>query len=370
MASIFKNGKTEKWEFVFDYYKDGKRRQVRRRGFKTKREASEHMVDLQKAVRDQAYIEPCRMTIDDFLAYWLQHIRKFQCEETTYYNNRLYVKNHIRPRIGSIKLQCLDDHTCQQFVNDMHRDGFARNTIDRVVSVLKQSLDKAVDLKLMKQNPMRKVALPRAVRKEAAVWTVEQANTFLRKTRNSRYHCAYSLALLTGMRQGEILGLRWKDIHFGKKILTVNQRLTNYGKSIKSGAKTSAGVRTISLPDRLIQVLNKQREHYERVKKERGSRFIDMDLVIFNLTNGKTVYPSNLTKRYKQDVSLAGLPHIPFHSMRHTHATMLIEQNIHVKLISERLGHSKIGVTLDIYSHVSPSMQREVADRINAILNP
>lgn len=100
-----------------------------------------------------------------------------------------------------------------------------------------------------------------------------------------------------------------------------------------------------------------------------GSEFIDLDIVIYNFKNGKTIFPSNLTKTYIKDVKKSGLPHIAFHSMRHTHATMLIEKNINVKIISERLGHSKVAITLDIYSHVLPSMQEEVANQLNEMIS-
>lgn len=302
------------------------------------------------------------------MTYWLWNVRILECEETSFYNNVLYLKNHVMPRLGQTKLQDLDPLMCQKFVNEMHEKGFARNTIDRVCTMIKLALDAAVDYKYIKENYMRKVKLPKAQKKELKIWTVEQANKFLAFTRNRRYYCVYALALMTGMRQGEILGLRWKDINFEKKTLTVSQTLTHYGKSLKSGAKTISGERTISLPEQLIRILKKQRNDYIAFKLQ-ANEFVDQDLVIYNLRNGGTVFPANLTKAYMNDVKKSGLPHIPFHSLRHTHATMLIEKNVNVKVISERLGHSKIGVTLDVYSHVLPSMQQEVADKLDEIIN-
>jgi integrase len=367
MAEPSRNDITGKWEFVFDYYIQGKRKQVRRRGFKSKRLANDELIRLQKEVQDDDYIEENKKTISEYMKYWLENIRKLECEATSYYNNLLYLKNHINPRIGKIKLQDMSPMKCQEFVNDMHNDGYARNTIDRVCTLLKLALDKAIEYKLIKENNMRTVTLPKKIKKQVKVWSLQQVNHFLNAMKDRRYYCVYAIALLTGMRQGEILGLRWKDIDFNKKLISVRQTLTHYGKEIKDGTKTISGERTISISEQLIKILNKQHQEYI-VFKSNTEEFIDMDLVIYNLKNGKTVFPGNLTKRYIDDVKRAGLPHIRFHDMRHTHATLLIQQNINVKVISERLGHSKIGVTLDVYSHVLPSMQQEVADKLDEMI--
>jgi integrase len=167
----------------------------------------------------------------------------------------------------------------------------------------------------------------------------------------------------------KFLGLRWKDIDFEKKIITIRQTLCHYGKNLRTGTKTNAGERTVSISNQLVSVLKKQRKDCLELKMKLGKQFVDLDLVIFNLTNGKTVFPSNMIKNYMNDVKKSGLPHIRFHDLRHTHATMLIGENVNVKVISERLGHSKIGITLDTYSHVLPSMQQEVADKLDGIIN-
>jgi integrase len=369
MASVKKNKNTKKWEFVFDYYDEsGIRKQVRRRGFDSKRDADEKMAQLQLEVQNKEYVGTDHTTLGDFISYWLDNIRRMECSETTFYNDKLYFKNHIKNTIGKYKLQKLDLGICQRFVTDMHNKGFARNTIDRVCTLLKRAIDKAIEYSLLKVNYMRKVTLPKREKINLQIWTLDQANQFLKFTQNRRYHCVYALALLAGMRQGEILGLRWKDIDFDNKLIFVNQTLTYYGRKIKQGAKTYAGVRKISIPTQLIGILKEQQKRYEALKVKLGSDFIDMDIVIFNLTNGKTVFPGNLTKSYAKDIKDSGLPHIRFHDLRHTHATMLLSKGINVKVISERLGHTKVGVTLDTYSHVLPSMQEEVASTLEEII--
>ncbi|HJV45854.1 MAG TPA: tyrosine-type recombinase/integrase [Bacillota bacterium] len=368
MATIKQDPNTKTWFFIFDHYENGKRKQIKRRGFKTKREANEKLVELQKEVQDNKYVSPNQETLGGFMKHWLEHERKMQCDSTTHYNNTLYYKNQIAPRMGSIKIQDLSPFLCQKFIHDMHEDGYAYNTIDRVASLIKLALDRAVVYKLIKENHMRKVCMPKNERMEMKVWNTDQVNTFLNFTKNRRFFPVYALALLTGMRQGEILGLRWKDIDFEKKTIAIRQILTHYGKNLKKGAKTKAGERTISIPDALIPILKQHRKSFLELKMKLGNQFEDLDLVIFNLSNGKTVYPSNLTKNYLKDVERSGLPRIRFHDLRHTHATILIEQGVNPKVIQERLGHKKIHVTLDTYSHVLPSMQQEAADKLDNVI--
>jgi integrase len=371
MASISKNATTKKWEFVFDYYdkKLKKRRQVKRRGFDSRREANDKMVELEMEVQKSQYVGTKHTTLNEFTEYWLENIRKLEVGPTTFYNNKLYFKNHIKEAIGKLKLQSIDQSDCQQFVKALHDKGFARNTIDRICTMLKRIFDAAIEYEILNVNYMRKVTLPKRVKKNLSIWTLDQTNHFLNYTRSRRYHCAYALALLAGMRQGEILGLRWQDIDWDAKKIYINQTLTFSGKVIADGAKTSAGIRQISIPNQLIDILRLQQEKYVKLKEELGEVFEeDMDIVIFNLANGKTVFPGNLVSRYTKDVKASGLPHIRFHDLRHSHATLLLSKGINVKVISERLGHQAIGVTLDTYSHVIPSMQQEAADTLEEII--
>jgi integrase len=378
MATIKQDPKTKTWFFVFDHYENGKRKQVKRRGFKTKREANDILLELQKEVKDNEYVAPDKSTLGQFMLHWLENERNMQVGDTTQYSQMVIFNNQIAPRIGGIKLQDLNPLVCQTYVNDLHKDGFKFNTIDRACSLIKLALDRAVVYKLIKENHMRKVTLPKPEDKELKVWDLDQVNTFLNYAKDDRYYPVYALALLTGMRQGEILGLRWKDIDFEKKTISIKQVLTNYGRSIKQGAKTKAGNRTIKINDALIQVLKQQRKHYleammaggkYRSKNDSNEFQRDLDLVIFNFRNGGTVFPANLVKQYAKVVEGAGLPYIRFHDLRHTHATLLLADGVNVKVIQERLGHHKIQVTLDTYSHVLPSMQQEVADKLDNLIN-
>ncbi|WP_339823400.1 tyrosine-type recombinase/integrase [Paenibacillus sp. FSL R7-0163] len=370
MASVSKNVQTKKWEFVFDYYdkKLRKRRQVKRRGFDSRREANDKMIELQSEVQTSQYVGTKHTTLNEFTEYWLDNIRKMEVGQTTFYNNQLYFKNHIKETFGKEKLQRIDLESCQQFVKELVDKGLARNSIDRICTMLKRIFDKAIEYEIININYMRKVTLPKQTKNKLNIWTLEQTNEFLNKTKEKRYHCVYALALLAGLRQGEILGLRWQDVDFVNKKISIIQTLKFHGTELSLGAKTTAGTRRISIPNQLVEILEEQKKRYEILRIELGDNFVDLDLVIFNLANGKTVFPGNLVKSYTRDVKQAKLPHIRFHDLRHSHATLLLSKGINIKVISSRLGHSKTAVTLDTYSHVLPSMEQEVTDTLEEII--
>jgi integrase len=166
------------------------------------------------------------------------------------------------------------------------------------------------------------------------------------------------------MRKGEITGLRWKDIDFEQKIIYIRQIYDINAKQFKVGAKTSAGVRSIHIPDVLIEQLKKERIVVVGHKLKQGTNYNDYDLVVCT-RYGNPIDSTTLSKRLKAQAIKLGLPTIRFHDLRHTHVTMLIKQNVNVKVISERVGHTSIQITLDKYSHVLPSMQKHVADELD-----
>ncbi|MFJ8257194.1 site-specific integrase [Peribacillus asahii] len=197
---------------------------------------------------------------------------------------------------------------------------------------------------------------------------MDEIKQFLKVAINHRFYPAFHLAITTGMRRGEILGLRWKDVNLEKGILYVRQTLSRDGKYFLNGAKTEAGVRSIQLANASIVMLKKQKRIVAKEKLSCGPEYNDYDLVVCT-SKGTPVIPSNLKRTYQRLIKEADVPLIRFHDLRHTHATMLLAQGIHAKVISERLGHSNIKTTLDIYSHVLPNMQEEAANQIDALLS-
>jgi integrase len=168
---------------------------------------------------------------------------------------------------------------------------------------------------------------------------------------------------MTGMRQGEILGLRWQDVDFESSKIYITQTLSHDGSEFMVGAKSASGIRSVTVDPQTIERLLKHKRIVENEKGLAEGVFIDKGLVICTST-GNQLLPRNLMREYKNILSKADIRKITFHDLRHTHASLLLKQNVHPKIVSERLGHSSIKLTLDIYSHLMPNMQKEAADNL------
>ncbi|MEH7417384.1 tyrosine-type recombinase/integrase [Neobacillus drentensis] len=372
-GSIKKDKKTGKYYFVVDIGKDanGKRKQKMKRGFLTKAEAEKALTKVLNEVNEGTFFDPQKVTVSEYFQMWFKE-RKSSVERTTYNNQLAFYDIYIAPRMAKLKMDEITPIFLQNYVNDLLEFTTLKpSTIHKLIDVLKVAFKKAVKLKIIKENPAYLVDLPKIKKTEMNVWDIDEVNFFLGQVSNvkrpSQYITAYLLAIFTGMRQGEILGLRWRDIDFENKIIYIRQTLSHDGKELRNAAKTKSSLRSITIPEALIQQLKKERKKCNENKLKHSKVYEDNDLVICTKL-GRPVQPSNLIRGFKKDVKKVELPVIRFHDLRHTHATMLISQNINPKIISERLGHARIGITLDIYSHVLPSMQQEVATKLDEMV--
>ncbi|KKB35079.1 site-specific integrase [Bacillus thermotolerans] len=372
-GSINKDNKTGKYQFIFDagpHPLTGKRRQIKRRGFESKRQAMDAMTKLKAEILENELVDLTQISYEKYMVEWLQE-RKNHLQDSTFEIHSLFYRNVIKPRLGHLKLQHIAPIQIQKFVNDLVNDtSYSEHTIHLIFRIVSASLKKAKILKLIKDNPATGITLPKVKRKEIRVWSLDQVNFFVNEAkmikRLTRCHIGFIISIFTGMRQGEILGLRWKDIDFEEQIIFVRQTLTQNAE-IKTGAKNLTSVRSIHIPNKLIDELKIYRRQVIQEKLLHGQGYHDNDLVVCT-GDGKPIIPRNFRKEFYNLTAKMGLPKIRFHDLRHTHATILIQQNINVKLISERLGHADIETTLNTYSHVLPDMQKSVSDKLDKII--
>ncbi len=372
-GSITKNKKTGKWDFVFSIGRDpltSKWKQIRRRGFETKRQAAETMTKLQAEVLEDEFIDLASLTYGSYMEQWFEE-RKNHLQKSTFETQYIYFKNHIKPRLGHFRIQEINPLHIQKFINDLVRENdYSEHTIHLVYRIVSASFKKAKIIKLVKDNPALGVTLPKIRKKEMKLWSLEEVNHFISEAKKvkriTRCHIGFLITILTGIRQGEVLALRWKDIDLDKQIIYIRQTLTQAAR-IKNGAKNDSSIRSIHISDSLITELKTHRKRILEEKLQHGQAYDDFDLVICTRT-GKPIIPRNFRKEFYNLSEKINMPKIRFHDLRHTHATILIQQNVNVKLISERLGHSEIGTTLDTYSHVLPNMQKIVSDELNKII--
>ncbi|MCK2017945.1 site-specific integrase [Peribacillus frigoritolerans] len=372
-GSINKNKQTGKWDFIFNSGVDpmtGKRKQIRRRGFESKRHALDEMTKLRAEVLEDEFLDLTKMTYEHYMEEWFQE-RKNTLQRTTFEIHSIYYRNVIKPELGQLKVQQIAPIQIQKFINELVNDtNYSAHTIHLIFRIVSASLKKAKVLKLIKHNPSDGITLPKIKKREMSIWTLKQVNQFISEASNinrlTRCYIGFLISIFTGMRQGEILGMRWKDVDFETQTIFVRQTLTQNAE-IKSGAKNEASVRSIHIPSKLVDELRSYRKQVLQEKLTHGQNYHDNDLVVCT-RDGKPMIPRNFRKEFYNLVERVGLPKIRFHDLRHTHATILIQQNINVKLISERLGHSDIETTLNTYSHVLPDMQKSVSDKLDKII--
>ncbi|MFA1710500.1 tyrosine-type recombinase/integrase [Peribacillus frigoritolerans] len=372
-GSITKNKQTGKWDFVFNGGIDpltGKRKQIRRRGFLSRQKALDAMTLVKSEILQDEFTDLSSLSLEKFMIEWFQE-RKIQLQASTYETQYIYFRTVIKPRLGHLKLQKITPMILQRFVNDLVKENhYSEYTIHLIFRVLSAALKKATIIRLIKTNPSIGITLPKIRKKEIEIWSLEQINYFIaasKKTKRlTRCFVGFLIGFLCGCREGEIMGLRWKDIDFDTNTIYIRQTLTQKAE-IKAGAKNNSSVRSVSIPAKLIPELICHRQMIIEEKLLLGEKYEDNDLIICT-QHGTPMIPRNFRKEFYNLTDKIGLPRIKFHSSRHSHVSLLIQQNVNVKLISERLGHADISTTLDIYSHVSQNMQQSVAIELDKIL--
>ncbi|GHO54800.1 tyrosine-type recombinase/integrase [Ktedonobacter robiniae] len=305
-----------------------------------------------------------RVLLKDYLPQWLELVAKPQVFQGTYVQYEATVKKHLLPAFGHIMVHKLTVQQVQSFYAKKLEEGLAPGTVIYIHSILHMALDNAVSWGLISHNVTDKAKLPKRKRPDHRVLSLEEAKTLVKFARASRLETLLIMALTTAMRRGELLALQWSDIDFEKKTLQLRRsfrRVGNVGNIVKE-PKTKAGQRRIMLTDFAIEALKRHKQLQEE-QRERSTNWRDLDLVFPN-TLGGYWSPDYMVLVFKKMLTQAQLPQIRFHDLRHSAATLLLAMGVHPKLVQDLLGHSKIATTMDTYSHVLPSMQKEVADKM------
>jgi integrase len=275
------------------------------------------------------------------------------------------------PSLGRIKLKDLRGDTIQRFYEQRLGMGTGKRTVEILHTTLHRSLQQAVKLGTIGRNPTDATTPPRPEEKEMRFLDEDQVSKFLLAARGDRNEALYYLAIATGLRQSELLGLQWTDLDWEKGTLAVQRQAKRTGRreGYFSPLKTRAGRRTIKLGKRMLEML-KQHQHWQNKEiLETGASWTDLNL-IFPSSVGTPLGQRNLYAWFKQLLKKAGLPDIRFHDLRHTAASLMLNHGVPVIVVSHRLGHTKVSITLDIYGHLLPEMQNEAAEMIDEIISP
>ena len=309
-----------------------------------------------------------KLTVGAYLQSWLETYAKTNCTAKTVQGYRQSINCYTRP-IAGITLQKLDATHVQPIYAEMVKRGLSNRSVDALHKALSIAFNTAVKQGTLKRNILGSVIAPKVAKKEVEVWDAETRAKAMTVLRESQYGDFYKLGLMTGMRRGELAGLKWVSVNLSNhqlQVVNTLQRIT--GQGLMNGQpKTERSRRSIALSEDTVGLLHEIRGKQMTQQLEVSDTWTDSGYV-FTSADGMPLDPNLATRAFKKVVAKAGLPKLTIHGLRHTHATILLEQGVNPKVVSERLGHASVATTMDIYSHVLPDMQEKAALAIDAAL--
>ena len=341
----------------------GKRKTVYGR---TRTEVQEKLVRLQRDQQLGAPVADERMTVGRLLTDWLDSSIAPSKRANTVSAYSSWVNNHIIPGLGRVKVARLTPQMVERFLLSK-RTTLSPRSIHHIRAVLRAALNHALKWGLVQRNAAELVDLPRLQRHEITIFTPEQAMAFVDGVSEDPRGAVYVVALTVGLRQGEALGLQWRDIDLDAMSLTVRHSLQRVGGgTILAEPKSETSHRTLALPSLTVDALRRRRSEQLQDRLRAGGEWYESDLVFTDQT-GRPLNGSATTRRFHRVLAELGLPDMRFHDLRHSCASLLLAKNVHPRLVMEMLGHSSYTLTMNTYSHVIPALRREVADQMEAV---
>ena len=370
-------GRTKEYQIVFTV--DGKRKSGGY--YKTRAEASAALRDYTTSVDKGEYIEPQKMPLSEWLKVWVD---EYCCDikESTKIQYRGYIKNHINPTLGNICLCNLQPHMIQRFINHLEYQGkkkaqkISYKTRKNVHGCLSAALERAVKIRYLKENPASGCTIPRDdedVRNQVvSPLNTAQIILFTKEIKGARFERVYLVALYTGMRLSEILGLQWDRVNFETGELVVSKQLAMKREKVsprKLTSPKSRKVRTIVVPQTAIDILRAEQKTQYQNRLKAGTEWDNELNLVFTDEFGNSLPHASIEHEFKKIMVRIKLPEHRFHDLRHTFATEAIRAGVDVETVSKTLGHFSVGFTLDVYGHVTQEMKEEAARRIQESIN-
>jgi integrase len=362
-----KRGST--WSVVLDVGPDpatGRRRQKWKGGFRTRKAAEAALRELTASVDSGRYVERSTTSVGDYLDEWLEVVRP-RLRPTSWNSYRMAVER-IKGRVGALALQSLTPLDIEDLYKELLSTGRAGGrplspkTVRNTHIVLRKALADAERLGLVVRNAASAARPPVPSKREHTTWAAEELARFLGSIEGERLAAAFVLLATTGMRRGEALGLRWSDVDLKAGRLSIVQTVTTVNdKIVITPPKTAKSRRSVSLDPETVSELREHRRRQNGERLKAGELWAGEGDLVFTDEIGQPVHPSALSRLFASSVRRAGLPVIRLHDLRHTYATVALGAGVHPKIVSERLGHATTAVTLDLYSHVTPTIDAEAA---------
>lgn len=368
---ITRNGKEYTyWEARYTAgYDPGTGKQIQRSvSGKTQKEVAKKLKEATAAIDAGTYIAPNKMTVGEWLDVWTAEYLS-AVKPSTLYSYKAAVRNHLKPKLGAIKLDALSPHAIQTFYNDLC-ETLSPKTVKNLHGILHKALQKAVLNGYIRFNPANDCELPQRVKKDLQPLDEAQIKDFLKSIKGNVYEDLFIVTLFTGMREGEVCGLMWDCVDLKAGTLLVNKQL-QYIRSSKGQyrmvpTKNSKG-RSITLPPFVVTTLRQARKKQLENRLRYGECWENSGFV-FTDELGQHLKPQNVYREFKRVVSAMGTPDTRFHDLRHSYAVAAIRSGDDIKTVQENLGHATAAFTLDTYGHVTKQMKQDSADRMERFI--
>jgi integrase len=372
-----KQDKSGRWCFVVDAPSpDGKRHQLRRRGFKTKKDAQAELTKVLGEVQRGTFVTPVNLTVRAYLEQWVSSLPGQGRRYSTVDSYSKMLIRHVYPSVGAIELQQLRaidlDGLYARLAEPVEGRPLSKRSIRLVHTVIGKALADAERKGLVQRNAARLASPPSAASTRAPemqVWTPAQLNTFLASVDGSSHTAMLRTAALTGLRRGELCGLRWAAVDLDAGRLTVNRTLLAvHGRLVESEPKTARSRRVVDLDPATAATIRDHRRRQREERLEMGVGYQD-DGYVFARPDGRPWNPEYVSRVFDRLVAASGLARIRLHDLRHTHTTHLLAAGVNVRIVSERLGHASVAFTLDVYGHVLPGQQASAAAAVAGLVD-
>ena len=345
---------------------------------KTQKEVAQKLKELTAALDAGTYIAPSKVTVGQWLDIWQQDYL-VNVRPSTVTSYEATIRNHIKPRIGAIRLESLTTHDIQEFYNSLrspseNRKALSAKTIKNIHGILHHALQQAMLNNYIRTNPSNSCVIPRATKKKVKPLNEYQIADFLKAIKGHKYENMFLVALFTGIRQGEVCGLQWECVDFDDGTILIDKQLQSLrGKTRGDSEKytlvpTKNGKeRTITAAPYVMELLWKTKQRQNADRKIWGKAFQENDLV-FTDEIGNRITPQALYRAFKIIVTESGMPTVRFHDLRHSYAVISLKSGDDVKTVQENLGHATAAFTLDVYGHVTEKMKKDSANRMEAFI--
>lgn len=351
---------------------NGKRNYFNKTIHGTKKDAQKYLTAKLREQDTGVFVEPASLPLNEYLDKWLETAAKQKLRERTFEGYEWMLKKYVRPTIGAKRLCDLKAMDIQTLYNNLKKSGLSARTVRYTHTVLSSSLNQAVKWKLLIQNPCSLCELPRQEKREMQAMSADEASKFLQAAKADKWYVVFLIAIETGMRPEEYLGLKWSDIDFESGIVIVRRGLV----WLKGGGwkfeepKTAKSRRSVPLTQTTLAALKKYKREQAAYMLELGANYQRLDIV-FASELGTPYYWKNLYNRhFKKTLEAAEIKtKFRLYDLRHTCATLLLQAGENPKVVSERLGHASVVLTLDTYSHVLPTMQQTATDKLEKMLH-